>query len=484
MPSYTFDTVNDALPALAEVIMRRGQVVESRAGNTRELTNVQITLQNPLHREILVPRRKASLRAQVAETMWVLAGRNDVEWLSRYLPRAADFSDDGETWRAGYGPRLRDWQADLSSSGQGTDQLANIVELLKRDPETRRAVISLWDPAADVTDSKDIPCNNWLHFLPRDGVLNLTVSTRSNDLIWGWSGINQFEWSVLLQVVAHLTGLKVGKVVYNITSLHIYENHFDRARELYENGFDENVDKYVGHPLYRDCLAGIENVDQLDCWIGRWFQCEELLRHGESCAHYTVDMPPLFLQWLQVLFGAKELLPESTRKAIECGSKPKPPKPELNQTQKLFLDEVDRLHREKDEVYGDSWIKRGVTYSTLPNIARKIDRLGVAGAGDTTYDTVMDLWVYLAKLKDRVKKNTSDFTGAEHRNRVRDTLSKSLVGVPQLDEGGRKAVEESLTNSFELLLTHWEGGDEPEFMDTLDEMLEDAASLTYAEWPA
>jgi thymidylate synthase len=79
--------------------------------------------------------------------MWVLAGRNDIEWLSAYLPRAADFSDDGITWRAGYGRRIRHW--DCNPGDPGLDQHAYIVDTLREDPLSRQAVIGIWDPITD-----------------------------------------------------------------------------------------------------------------------------------------------------------------------------------------------------------------------------------------------------------------------------------------------------------------------------------------------
>ena len=207
--AHVFADVNEALVGLSNLLLERGQQVRSRAGNTLEVTNLQITLADPLRREILLRSRKASVVAQVAETMWVLAGRNDVDWLAHYLPRAPQFSDDGEIWRAGYGQRLRHYGVNghkfrvpvRPGSHMGTDQLHDVYRLLMQEPETRRAVMTIWDPSVDIMQSEDIPCNNWLHWTIRDGRLNLHVATRSNDLVWGWSGINQFEWSVLLEVI-------------------------------------------------------------------------------------------------------------------------------------------------------------------------------------------------------------------------------------------------------------------------------------------
>lgn len=108
--NYQCVDINDALPVLMGDLLSDGHEFGSRAGRTKELMHVGITLHKPWQREIVLAERKASIAAQIVETMWVLAGRNDVAGLAPYLPRVADFSDDGRTWRAGYGARLRNYK--------------------------------------------------------------------------------------------------------------------------------------------------------------------------------------------------------------------------------------------------------------------------------------------------------------------------------------------------------------------------------------
>lgn len=260
-----YRSVNDALPALAHMLLTEGADVPSRVGRTKELAFQHFTILDPLQREIVVHNRKANIAAQIAETMWVLGGRNDVEWLSAYLPRAADFSDDGTTWRAGYGPRLRAWIGE--DDRRSVDQMESVIALLREDPSTRRAVMSIFDPAVDYQPSKDIPCNNWLHFLARDGVLHLHVATRSNDVVWGWSGINQFEWSVLLEVVAHYSGLKVGSIHYAVSSLHMYDRHWGKAQGWKVRTVHTQRDRrFDAHGLEWDLL------------VARWFELEKRIR--------------------------------------------------------------------------------------------------------------------------------------------------------------------------------------------------------------
>lgn len=224
-------------------LMNYGRVQEVRGSKTLEITSKTVKILNPEQRCIIIPGRNDNIFAKVAETLWMLAGRNDIDWLSYYLPRAKDFSDDGKTWRGAYGPRLRNW----NGANYKADQLANVIQLLNRDPQTRQAVISIWDPSEDLLPTKDVPCNNWIQFMIRtepglasDGyssrrMLHMNVVQRSSDWMWGFSGIDLFAWSVLHQMMAYWTDTFVGNLTWFIGSLHIYERHWDRAKTLLQN---------------------------------------------------------------------------------------------------------------------------------------------------------------------------------------------------------------------------------------------------------
>jgi thymidylate synthase len=239
--------------------------------------------------------------------MWLLAGRNDIEWLQHYLPRAAEFSDDGKTWRGGYGPRLRAFRGAMNrDSCVGTvDQLAHVVRLLKEDPTTRRAVLAIYDPAIDTEPGKDIPCNNWVHLLPRDGVLHAHVAIRSNDLMWGWSGINSFEWTQLLTVVAGLTGLKRGSITFSISSLHLYEHHWDKARTILAQSQDTPLHHFTKPNPEFECDGG--SLDTFDELVERWFKLEGQIRKGglsDALLHQVRNFPePMLRSWLLVLLA-------------------------------------------------------------------------------------------------------------------------------------------------------------------------------------
>lgn len=224
----TYTSIINAFVDELSVVMNHGQEITVRDMTTKELCYSQFTILNPWQRCLAYPTRKDNIFAKVAETLWMIDGRDDIEWLSFYLPRAPQWSDDGETWRGAYGPRIRNWM----DSGEHIDQVAYAVDLLNSDRYSRQATINIWNPYIDTIPGKDIPCNNWIHFLGRGGKMNMAVAQRSSDAVWGLSGIDLFSWSVLLQMVSHWTGHFIGVLSYFIASLHVYDRHWDTAMEI------------------------------------------------------------------------------------------------------------------------------------------------------------------------------------------------------------------------------------------------------------
>jgi len=273
MPS--FRNVNAAFVGMLERVVTDGVETDSRNGPTVELAAQTIVMERPTERFVFAPGRNNNPLAAIAESMWVIAGRNDLAYLTPYLKRAPDFSDDGgDTWRAGYGPRLRDWR--------GVDQLAKVHDMLQRSLMSRRAAVSLFDPVVDYQDSNDIPCNDWLHFLARDGRLDLNVAARSTDIWWGFSGINAFEWSVALEMMARWLGLRPGVLTFFTSSLHLYGWHFDQARAVLAS--PAAAAPYVGSSLMR---YDTDWEDATTC-LTQWMDLEQQLRTGASLADLTI----------------------------------------------------------------------------------------------------------------------------------------------------------------------------------------------------
>lgn len=478
--SLVYRDVTEATPRLAKILLDQPEAT-TRNGKAQELLFPHIELKQPRLRANLALNRRASLPAQIYETMWVLSGASDVSDLSDYLPRATDFADDGVHWRGAYGPRLR------GRTVPGKDPLLEVIRMLKDNPSTRRAVISIYDTELDCgTPSKDIPCNDTLHFMSHEGQLDLHIFTRSNDLIWGWSGINTFEWSVLLEIVATYAGLEVGSLHFSISNLHLYGHHVAKAQKIVEaNELAPRLDTAPG-PTFDPPSWDLSVFNDL---LDEWFDIEGEIRgllnrheqEDESRVLQRISLfpEPMMQSFLSVLFtwwaGDRGVLPlylvhtdlyyglqQSPRAKRTFPSvvvnpyqlKPtvltvtydvpgiaqtvdQPTLPGMPERKgQDFREFVKDLHWKKDAAYRDSWKRRGEQLSIQANIARKIDRLetGVDTPDESQVDTAIDLLVYLAKYFVWIYENEDvpldkGLMGDDERWNNSDDLSDELWPV-------------------------------------------------------
>lgn len=297
-----YRNATEALVYSLHDILEHGEDIVVRGSKVKEVTGVTVTLMQPEERCFVLPFRNDNIFHKIAESMWVMSGSDDATWLTHYLPRALDFSDDGYTWRAAYGKRLRHYNAENDDLG-GVDQIAQCANLLNADPTTRRAAMTIFNPQRDWEETKDVPCNNWIHWLIRDGKLQMHVAQRSSDIMWGFSGINTFEWSILHTMMAHWCGVKVGVLRYFISSLHLYEKHFERAEDI--------VNNYTGLTIYHHGVMPADgfsipvDTDSLDTFDGEmadFMTTEKILRtHPETYVSMNADKDPFMTNCLDML---------------------------------------------------------------------------------------------------------------------------------------------------------------------------------------
>jgi hypothetical protein len=137
------------------------------------------------------------------ESLWMIAGRKDVKWISQFNKSFGQFSDDGKTFHGAYGDR---WVNHFDMN-----QISVIVETLKKNRKDRRCVMTMWDPHVDLgREGKDFPCNTQIYFDATHDVLHMTVTCRSNDIVWGAYGANAVHMSFLQEIMATMIGIPVG----------------------------------------------------------------------------------------------------------------------------------------------------------------------------------------------------------------------------------------------------------------------------------
>lgn len=242
MHTLTGRNINTIWP-MALTLLRSGGVklAPSRNGGVVKM-NVPVTTcyLNPMERVLFDPIRDANPFFHLAEALWMIGGRRDVAFVEQFAKRMRDFSDDGVNFHGAYGFR---WRRSFLF-----DQLNALVSLLAADPGSRRAMLSIWDPAKDLgTTSVDLPCNVMVKFSIEDDGLRALVFNRSNDVIWGAYGANVVQFSMLQEYLAMRLGVGVGPLWQVSSDWHAYRAVLEArpyltqtathdTEELYERG--------------------------------------------------------------------------------------------------------------------------------------------------------------------------------------------------------------------------------------------------------
>lgn len=204
-------------------LLDKGVVQDSRNGKTIELEDVVIEVTDPTITSLNGVRKFYSPEIGLVEGLQLVAGISDSALTAQIQPNFRNYMEDdsGKFWGA-YGPRA-------------VDQLPIIVQRLKDDPDTRQAVITLWDPEFDAYGGKkDHPCTSLFNFRIRDGKLNMSTFMRSNDLIHGWP-FDLIQFSMLMQTIASVLKVQVGTYTHHVGSFHVYEPHWDVANTIVDD---------------------------------------------------------------------------------------------------------------------------------------------------------------------------------------------------------------------------------------------------------
>jgi len=234
--------VHSALPQAAQLLEEYGYERNSRNGEVILAPWPVITeYDHPWERVIFWEERDANPFFHLYESLWMLAGRNDIAPLVRYAKNMEKFTDDGVTQPGAYGYRWRHYQRDNLSKfvgavvpDTGIDQLSIIARRLRENHDDRRCVLQMWNPVWDLdSTSVDVPCNLTATFqVSQDAELELTVFCRSNDIIWGAYGANAVHFSMMQEYMAHAIGIPMGVYRQISVNWHAYKTNFDSIREL------------------------------------------------------------------------------------------------------------------------------------------------------------------------------------------------------------------------------------------------------------
>lgn len=230
MHVFEVANVGVALPTVLRALSQQTQQRDSRNGPVFAFPGPVTTVySHPTQRVLFWPQREANPFFHLMESLWMLAGRRDVEYLTRFVKGMGAYSDDGRHFHAAYGYR---WRKHFKK-----DQLTVIVERLRANPEDRRSVLQIWDASVDLgTESKDLPCNMIVSFQRNaSGALDMTVFNRSNDIVWGAYGANAVHFSILQEYIASSIGCAVGTYWQVSANFHAYLSTYEKVREIAES---------------------------------------------------------------------------------------------------------------------------------------------------------------------------------------------------------------------------------------------------------
>jgi len=219
---------------LVQHVLKHGKEAAPRGMKTREIEDAIIRIENVHDTLPLGVNRGTVPGIGAVEACQLLAGATTPKLVMAVGPMFKNYAEDNGLFHGAYGSRT-------------VDQYGPIIERLKADPDTRQAVVTIWDPVLDLLPSKrDYPCTILHQFRIRDNKLNMSVYMRSND-VWLGAAYDFFQFTRVQIAIASVLGIAPGTYAHHVGSLHIYEQHYDAAESLkYTTEPYENIPPITG----------------------------------------------------------------------------------------------------------------------------------------------------------------------------------------------------------------------------------------------
>lgn len=264
-----FKSINDAWTTISKEILNTGKTVNG----THELSNVSFTIED-INDNVLSCRHALSVHYYLGEMIWYASGANDVRFISKFGKIWTYLTDDNLTNNSAYGYILQ--------YKHGFNQVDKMIELLKADPNSRRAVMNINVPNRNVIETKDEMCTIALQFLLRDGKLYGTGIMRSND-IWTGTPYDIFYFTELQKYIANELGVEYGSYTHFVTSMHIYNRDIKKI--------EKSIDNYVTLNYLKVNING-----------------QKILKNGLKYYKELQDVPKEEMKQTIIDFGNKEKL--------------------------------------------------------------------------------------------------------------------------------------------------------------------------------
>ena len=226
--SLSYNSLLLSYNSLLSEILDHGQKRDDRTGTgVRGLFGRQIRF-DLAQGFPLMTTKKLHLKSIIYELLWFLHGDTNTRYLNENGVSIWDeWADENGDLGPVYGQQWRSWPA---SDGQTIDQLARIVAEIKKNPYSRRLIVSAWN-VGELDKMALPPCHCLFQFYVHDGHLSCQLYQRSADVFLGVP-FNIASYALLTSMVAHVTGLEVGEFIHTFGDVHLYKNHVKQAKEL------------------------------------------------------------------------------------------------------------------------------------------------------------------------------------------------------------------------------------------------------------
>ncbi len=174
----------------------------------------------------LVTTKKVHLKSIIYELLWFLNGDTNIKYLTDHgVSIWNEWADENGDLGPVYGAQWRSWQG---ADGKVVDQISEVIQQIKTNPDSRRLIVSAWN-AAEIPNMALAPCHALFQFYVADGKLSLQLYQRSADVFLGVP-FNIASYALLLMMVAQVCDLEVGEYIHTFGDVHIYNNHFEQVK--------------------------------------------------------------------------------------------------------------------------------------------------------------------------------------------------------------------------------------------------------------
>ncbi|MDA8869642.1 thymidylate synthase [Methylophilaceae bacterium] len=212
---------------LLEYVKQNGQKKEDRTGTgTMSVFGYQMRF-NLNESFPLLTTKKVHLKSVIYELLWFLSGDTNIKFLKdNGVSIWNEWADENGNLGPVYGHQWRSWP---TSEGKEIDQISNLINQIKKTPDSRRLIVSAWN-VGEINKMKLPPCHCFFQFYVADGRLSCQLYQRSADIFLGVP-FNIASYALLTQMIAHVCGLECGEFIHTFGDAHIYANHIDQVNE-------------------------------------------------------------------------------------------------------------------------------------------------------------------------------------------------------------------------------------------------------------